>query len=394
MHSLSREDNSPDEGRNMKMQRKGLPLEFAFPDISKSFASRNRSLDEVKKDCNVALDANVLLEAYRLTSSSLEELRKIYAALAEPGRLFVPAQAAREFKKNRPKYLADAAKALKDERGRLGGKRARIRFLESDPNYIELMELEADFHEQRKRILEKLDRISETLRSWIDGDPIMSMYEEVIGSAVYEQKLTDAELEECLKDLAYRQTYGIPPGFKDSAKADQGVGDLLIWRSLLQIAGQKKDLIFVTNEKKPDWWALNHGEPFLPRPELIDEYQRASGGMSLHIMSFVEFLTIFSAPQDVIDETVNVEREEATLDRIGDADLEEIIRLEVEVNDLSSEIESMMAYMSTLPDDWNEGNMSLPWNRTRQMLRSRIYNTQNKLKENRSRLMQLRAKRG
>lgn len=47
----------------------------------------------------------------------------------------------------------------------------------------------------------------------------------------------------------------IPPGFSDDDKADGGVGDFLIWRELLEIGKvQKRPIVFVTGDIKPDWW--------------------------------------------------------------------------------------------------------------------------------------------
>ena len=43
----------------------------------------------------------------------------------------------------------------------------------------------------------------------------------------------------------------MPPGYKDGRKEDEGIGDFLIWKSLLKFGEEKKlDLAFVTGEEK------------------------------------------------------------------------------------------------------------------------------------------------
>ena len=58
------------------------------------------------------------------------------------------------------------------------------------------------------------------------------------------------------KEGAFRYANQIPPGYKD-AETKEGIrqyGDLIIWKEILRYASQKKcDVIFVTNDAKPDW---------------------------------------------------------------------------------------------------------------------------------------------
>ena len=53
------------------------------------------------------------------------------------------------------------------------------------------------------------------------------------------------------ENLNYRIEHQIAPGFKDSKKPDKGIGDLIIWQTILELSkDKKKDIVFVTNEKK------------------------------------------------------------------------------------------------------------------------------------------------
>ena len=57
----------------------------------------------------------------------------------------------------------------------------------------------------------------------------------------------------------------IPPGFKD-AKDKDGVrkyGDLIIWKEMLKFAlKQSKNIIFITDDVKADWWETQDNKKF------------------------------------------------------------------------------------------------------------------------------------
>lgn len=98
-----------------------------------------------------------------------------------------------------------------------------------------------------------------------------------------------------------------PPGYKDAAKDDGGIGDFLIWKTLLSLASKKKDLVFVTNEEKPDWFVRSGKEPLYPRPELVAEYKDASGGKSIRLCSLHELLSEMDVDANIVSKVQKVE---------------------------------------------------------------------------------------
>jgi hypothetical protein len=107
--------------------------------------------------------------------------------------------------------------------------------------------------------------------------------------------------------------HNIPPGYKDSGKEDRGIGDFLIWLTILE-AGKtrKKSLLFVSGEEKSDWFHKSEGRTLYPRYELVDEYRRSSEGQSFHMVSFSQFLNMYGASESTVEEV----REEETRLRI------------------------------------------------------------------------------
>lgn len=67
-----------------------------------------------------------------------------------------------------------------------------------------------------------------------------------------------------------------PPGFED-AKDKTGIvmfHDLIIWNEILRYCkSNKKNLIFVTDDVKKDWWELDNGEVKEFRKELVSEFK-------------------------------------------------------------------------------------------------------------------------
>ena len=104
-------------------------------------------------------------------------------------------------------------------------------------------------------------------------------------------------------DHQRRNLNKIPPGYKDGGKDDGGPGDLLIWNTILHVGrSSKKHVMFVTGEKKTDWWHKASDGPLYPRFELVEEFRRASDGKTFHIVSFAELLESSGADADTVEE--------------------------------------------------------------------------------------------
>ena len=78
------------------------------------------------------------------------------------------------------------------------------------------------------------------------------------------------------KEGEHRYKKQIPPGYKDAKK--DGVskyGDLIVWAETYQYAAQNsKNIIFVTDDVKEDWWEKLDDGRILFRKELVKEFLR------------------------------------------------------------------------------------------------------------------------
>lgn len=290
---------------NEKVEGDILPpfhLTEAYPDASSIFAVSLPSLEQSRDEALIVLDTNVLLIPYTINPKSLDDIKRTYIRLINEGRLFIPAQVAREFAKNRANKIGELFQQLSRKRNKLDSLQVgRYPLLEPLTEYKELLEFEKDIDEKVKQYRRAIGDILNHIRSWRWNDSVSLLYRELFQpSVIVDTPMTNSEIE---GDLKRRNVNRIPPGFKDSSKPDQGVGDLVIWHTILHLGRErKKTVIFVSGEEKTDWWHRSEGEPLYPRFELVDEFMRISDNKAFHIAKFSQLLDIFGAEEQVVAE--------------------------------------------------------------------------------------------
>lgn len=101
--------------------------------------------------------------------------------------------------------------------------------------------------------------------------------------------LTQQEIYEWCEEAVNRYERKIPPGYMDEKDKDgiRKYSDLFIWKEIINYARDiKKDVIFVTDDLKEDWWEINNKIEF--RKELIDEFNEKTG-MSIEAYKASDF---------------------------------------------------------------------------------------------------------
>jgi hypothetical protein len=250
----------------------------------------------------VALDTNVLLIPYSVGKQSVEGITDTYHKLAQAGRLIVPGQAAREFARVRQSKLSDLLKTVSDTKSRVSLPVLKEAPLwEASDEFRILTDAWIKARESINEYERSLGLLLELVRKFTSEDPVSRTYGEIF----IDQVVVDPEFDEQAfrTEHARRQAEMLPPGYKDGGKAVNSAGDLQIWATLLHAtANSGKDLIFVTEERKSDWWHQAAGAPLTPRYELVDEYRRSSGGGTLHLLTLAELLAELEVPTNVVSE--------------------------------------------------------------------------------------------
>lgn len=279
-----------------------------FPEPAAVFTSRPSPLIEAKDTACIVLDTNALLVPYGIGGGSLSAIEGTYRRLIAEQRLIIPAQVAREFARNRVTKLTELHQKLSRQRSNLQKfKQEGYPLLGSLAEYQNLREVENQLDhlvaDYRRLLTEVIDHVA----GWEWNDPVSLLYGRIFGQGLIAD--TTRSLEELLTEHDRRFSNKIPPGYKDQAKDDGGMGDLLIWLTILEIgSAQKKSVIFVSGDEKADWWHRGEGQPLYPRFELVDEFRRASGGRSFHIIRFSRLLELFDVSTEVVAEVREEER--------------------------------------------------------------------------------------
>jgi hypothetical protein len=282
-----------------------MVLQSVYPEAGAIFSFQPEPLQRILSGCLVVLDTNVLLIPYNTGKDSLEQIRRTYSVLTSQRRLIVPGQAAREFARIRPEKLRAVFQQLSRKRD-ISIKRQEYPLLESVPEYQEVVRVEQELETLISGYRKKLGFLLDTISAWHWNDPVSVLYRDLFGKDVIYDP--DDAREGVLEDLEHRRTHKIPPGYKDAGKDDGGVGDLLIWRTVLELGKSREmHVVFVSGDEKADWWYQSENQALFPRFELIDEFRRASAGKTLHIISFADLLKSFGASEEVVQEVRNEE---------------------------------------------------------------------------------------
>ncbi|AKV02314.1 hypothetical protein AKJ09_08977 [Labilithrix luteola] len=268
-----------------------------------------------KVDTNTALvvlDTNVLLAPYKTSATALNEIRRIYTQLRSEKRLVIPAQVAREFGRNRPNLVASLYKQVVDFRTlAINGRYEPPPVLQELPEHKKAREALDKMQEALKTFRSSLDALANTVAQWQHTDPVLDVYERLFdGSVVHELAIPAEEVEKMRKD---RYEAKLPPGYKDKGKDDGGIGDLLIWLTLKQVARQRElDVLFVTEDAKEDWFHRAGDTPVFPRHELALEFAEHVYGRAFGQTNLSDFLRTFGAKEEVVAEVRENERDPFT----------------------------------------------------------------------------------
>lgn len=282
-----------------------------YPSPDKAFGFFLKPIPEIKNECIFVLDANVLLLPFTTDVKNLDAIKAVYKNLSDNDKLFLPAQAVREYLDNRAKKLADINEALSKKSNQSFNYVGAHPLLGGLDKYQEVLEQEAILKSAIKDYQVKIRETLEAVQAWGWNDPVSKMYHEVLLERVLKDDTLD--LAKISEDLKRRNELNIPPGYKDKSKQANAAGDLLIWHELLNLAEDKNNhVIFVSGDEKADWWHQSGKNPLYPRFELVDEFRERTNGKSFHIISLSKLLALFETPDDVVNSIKDSEAESKT----------------------------------------------------------------------------------
>lgn len=303
---MARERNGPADAESGDEAIPIWALEDLYPDVDDLLSP---SLVNVASspDALIVLDTNVLLLPFKVGSREFGEIKTALTKLADEDRLRVPARVIREYLKNRDTHLANLIKTVQDKASTLPSVSGHL------PQFFKDMEggdlaFDADINLQNasRDYSKALQPLIDRMKAWRGDDPVTMAYKKIFGAnVVVDYNACRTEVARIWKSRLENKT---PPGYKDSNKPDKGIGDFLIWLTILDIGkASERDIIFVTGEEKADWFVRSGNEGVYPRPELIDEYRRNTKGKNIRLMKLADLLREVGAPEEVVEDVRGAE---------------------------------------------------------------------------------------
>lgn len=277
--------------------------------------------DTLWKQAILVFDTNVLLSLYRLQSDTRND---ILAAIANyKDRLWLPNQVGWEFHEHRIEEACKPISALKKLKEQVKDFTTKIENDYSKHPYLK------DFNNIKRALTSLNDKIVKMADASISCcpnflhedallDKLSSLYEGKVGKPYTEERL--AEIYKIGED---RYDKEVPPGYKDNKKksgARHRFGDLIIWHQILEKSKDSDcDILFVTDDKKDDWWQMHNGDKIGPRRELVAEFRAFTGN---HIIGFYTLDRFLS----VAKERKEVSIKKTTIDKMKSSDISLIER--------------------------------------------------------------------
>jgi hypothetical protein len=236
----------------------------------------------------IALDANVLLDAYRYSPGSRTELLRVLTLVKD--RIFLPHQAAVEFHRNRIGALADhvawfdtQVKVLETV-GKQGGDALRGVMKQCQATTSQSLreaidELGAAVVKATAAVRQVAEDYDLDVPTALSDDHILRALDELLDGSVGPQ-LSAADYAAALLEAKTRADKQTPPGWKDAHKKDPEVaaGDYLMWVQLIAHTREVgRPLLLITRDVKEDWTRRERGLRAGTHPHLVKEMLDEAG---------------------------------------------------------------------------------------------------------------------
>lgn len=235
---------------------------------------------EIWKNAIIVVDSNILLNFYRYSEDTRNKIFKILESLQD--RLWIPYQVGKEFFDNKNKVMVSSYNEYNDLMT-LVKKKIQEAKEETDKrknNQLKCKsEINAILDSCIKQIGELLDKEKINKKPKFENNIVEHKMLELFNNSIGEQIIGE-EFEEMKKEGLRRFKEGIPPGYKDRDKEENG--DYYIFYSFIKEAKEKnRDVIFMTDDVKEDWFNEINGEKHGGRCELLNEFYKETNRLLL-----------------------------------------------------------------------------------------------------------------
>jgi hypothetical protein len=279
--------------------------------------------DDIWKNCIFIFDSSALLNFYYFTD---ETKNNIFSKIFEnyKGRLWIPQHVEFEYLKKRKdtltklindKYkkfenleeikksitkienqLTEFNNNIKNDKEEKTHPIINIDNKITDEFHNKFNEFESCFAEYREKVNQEIDKRKSEIEAIFEKDILLESIEKYFSVG---EKFSFDELMKILPEGEFRYKFEIPPGYKDYAderkKGTQKIGDLIIWKQIINYAKETpKPIILVIDDLKDDWCYVekrsNEKRIERPREELIKEIKDIAD-VSFWMYSLTQFIS-------------------------------------------------------------------------------------------------------
>jgi len=246
------------------------------------FSASEEEVGSIWEQGLLTVDANVLLDLYRYHEATRSALVTSLKAFGD--RLWLSNQAAEEFIRNRTKVIISSEKTFKQAKEEVEKLRKNLESAVSQLKGNRLIpsniadSLSSTIDPAINSALEEISNSKSSYPKYLQTDPILDDLAEMFSGSIGEA-FSEDDFKKYKDEAEQRKKNEIPPGYMDKEKdGDRPYGDYFLWRQILSHAKNKDvPVIFVTSERKEDWWEKLSGKTIGPRPELLREAYKYCG---------------------------------------------------------------------------------------------------------------------
>lgn len=283
------------------------------------FPETDEELNALWQEGLFVFDTNALLNLYRYSVATRTDLINVVKALGD--KVWLPNRVAEEFLDNRLSTIEGIIKTYSS-------------FINDVENFEKSLgnEFKHPFISNKiqrkvsstfKSLVTELARSRDDFTTLISKDTILDLVNNIFEGKVGDP-YEDTELDKISIEGADRYTEKIPPGYKDINKCANSqsrrdslkkYGDFIVWKQVIDCARKaQKNLVYITDDAKEDWWLLSSGKTLGARPELKKEFISNTGRRIkfYNVNQFLQYARTYVSDSDIkqesIDETKQIRR--------------------------------------------------------------------------------------
>jgi len=250
-------------------------------------------------------DTNCLLNLYRCEDHTRDEILNVMRAIST--RTWIPFQVGFEYQRNRREVISDSVENLKSIQKQLEDIYTK-NILGKLKKHL-YSSLSEEISTLQKKIMHPVDEFIKTkITPRIEKKEAISQHDTIrieIDNIINENvgsKPSQVKIDEINKKGEDRYKNNIPPGYKDNIKNaycffedvrfENKYGDLYLWEEIIEKSKSEhiKNVIFICDDNKEDWWFKHDGKKHGPLEPLKTEICNKSGIDNFKLINQLTFL--------------------------------------------------------------------------------------------------------